>query len=330
MRAMVIDRHGGSEVIRRAELERPSPGSYGLRVRVVASSVNPADLRARVPAASRAIARTFPLILGYDVAGTVDEVGSRCRGFSVGDEVFGVLDLFGQGAHAEFCVLDGRAAAHKPHTTPFAIAGAAPLVCLTAYNALVERAALRPGERVLIHAGAGGVGHVAIQIARLLGAEVYATAGRERSRALCLELGARAVFDYRDPELVHRLGTELGAAGVDVVLDSVGGSVLAQSAQLVAPLGRIVTLVPGDFAGGGPLPFLRSVSLHYEMMGTRLAFDREPERLGRALSTIADWLEDGRLRIVLAASYPLEELAEAHRRLEAGGFEGKLGIHVST
>jgi NADPH2:quinone reductase len=231
---------------------------------------------------------------------------------------------------AEFCLVDARVVARKPAQLSFDEAGAAPLVSLTAYNALVERANLQAGERVLIHGGAGGVGHVAIQLARWLGAEVYATAGRDRSLAFCQRLGAHACFDHRSSELFPQLARALGPRGVDVVIDTVGGKTLARSAQLLAPCGRLVCLVPSDFQGAGPAPFLRSISLFYEMMGTRLTFGRSPERLGHALQRVTALLAEGLLRVHVAQRFALRDLAAAHEQLARGGFEGKLGVDCAA
>lgn len=329
MKAMVIHQHGGPEQLVACERPDPEPEAGEIRIRVVSSSVNPADVRARrSEPGPRAIARTFPLTLGYDVAGVVDRVGAAVDGFRVGDEVLASPNLAGPGAHAELVTVDARVAVHKPPTMAWNIAGVAPLVGLSAYLALFDRARVEAGERVLIHAGAGGVGHVAVQLAKARGCQVFATAGRDESVAFCRALGADEVLDRRDEDFdvaLRRRGVL-----VDAVVDLVGGETLARSATVAIPEGRLVTLVPTAFGGSESTAFMRSLTLHYLMIGTPLLSNRQPERIGRALGAFVESVVRGDVRLHVARTFPVRELGEAHRLLEHGGFEGKLAIDVAN
>jgi NADPH2:quinone reductase len=202
MRAIVLREHGGPEVLRLDELPMPTPGTHQLLVEVHATSVNPVDAKVRRGGGAP---RAFPLVLGFDASGVVRSCGPQVEGWNVGDTVFGCPNLFGPGANAEYVLLDARAAAKKPSTIDHPTSACLPLVSLTAWEALHERAHIQPGQTVLIHAGAGGVGHVAIQLARLHGCRVITTAGRDESIAFCRDLlGADEVIDYRTTDFVAR------------------------------------------------------------------------------------------------------------------------------
>jgi NADPH2:quinone reductase len=331
MYAVAAACHGGPDVLRPVRIPRPQPKPDEVLIRVHGSSVNPADLRARRPdPGRRVLTRSFPLVLGYDVSGTVVQAGSTVANLRVGDEVFGSPSPQGAGAHAEYVAIDARVLARKPKLLSHGQAGAAPLVSLTAWQALVERARVEQGQTVLIHGGAGGVGHMAVQIAKAHGCRVLATAGRAASAALCRELGADEVIDYRHEDFVARTLALTDQRGADVVLDSVGGNTLARSALCTRPLGQVVTLVPTEFVGEAQAAFMRGITLHFVMMWTRSFYERAPAQLGRALTAIAGLFDTGRLRVIVAQRYPLKELAEAHRRLEQGGFQGKLAIDVAS
>jgi len=328
MRAVVIDRHGEPELFRLAELPIPRPRAREVVLRVHGSSLNPADLRARRPEQSaRLLERSFPLVLGYDCSGVVVSVGAEVAEFEVGDELFGCPSLLGQGAHAEYVAIDARMLARKPRSLTHAQAGVAPLVCLSAWQALFERARIEPSQTLLVHGGAGGVGHVAIQLAHRHGCRVIATASRPASRALCSALGASDVIDYRQEDFVARTLALTEQRGADVVLDLVGGDTLARSASATRALGQLVTLVPSSFPGATSA-FMRGLTLHYTMMWTRLLHERDATSVGRTLARIATLLESGELALHVHATFGVRELARAHRLLERGGFEGKLAIDV--
>ena len=328
MRAIVLREHGGPEVLRPEELPRPTAGRHQLLVQVHATSVNPVDAKVRRGGGAP---RTFPLVLGFDASGVVRECGPEVDGWREGDAVFGCPNLFGPGANAEYVLLDARAAAKKPSTIEHATAACLPLVSLTAWEALHDRARIRPGQTVLIHAGAGGVGHVAIQLAHLHGCRVITTAGRDGSIAFCRDLlGADEIIDYRSSDFVARCKELTGGRGVEVVLDTVGDETFRRSIDCVAPGGQIVTILaatPGDRA---PILLYRSITVHYEFMGARVANDLDPGHQGEILTAIARLVDRGLLRAHVGARFPLEQVADAHRQIETGRTIGKLAVVVAT
>ncbi len=326
MRAVTLREHGGPEVLRAEELPTPAAGRHQLLVEVHATSVNPVDAKVRRGGGA---ARAMPIVLGYDTSGIVRSCGPDVAGWEEGDPVFGSPNLFGPGANAEYVVLDARAAARKPATLDHAAAACLPLVTLTAWEALHERARIQPGQTVLIHAGAGGVGHVAIQLARLAGCRILTTAGRPESIAFCRDvLGADEVIDHATTDFVARVKQLCGGRGADVVLDTVGGETFQRSIDCVAPAGQIVTILassPGDLAS---TLLYRSLTVHYEFMGARVAYDLDPARQGAILTSVANLVDRGYLRPHVSARFPLERLADAHRQIETGRTIGKVAVLV--
>jgi NADPH2:quinone reductase len=326
MRVILARQHGGPEVLEWGELPVPAPGPHELLVEVHATSVNPVDAKVRRGGGA---SRPMPIVLGYDVSGVVRACGSDVRGWREGDEVFGCPNLFGPGANAEWVLLDARAAARKPASIDHATAATLPLVGLTAWEALHDRARLGAGQTVLVHAGAGGVGHVAVQLARLTGCRVITTAGRPESIAFCRDrLGADEVIDYTTSDFVARVRELSGGRGVDVVFDTVGDETFRRSIECVVPGGQLVTILastPGDRA---PLLLYRSITVHYEFMGVPVAHDLHPQRQGAILSSLAKLVDGGLIRPHVSAVFPLERLADAHRQIETGRTIGKIAIVV--
>jgi NADPH2:quinone reductase len=327
MRAIVLTEHGGPDVLRAADLPRPIPGRHQLLVEVHATSVNPVDTKIRRGGGA---GRAMPIVLGYDASGVVRACGEDVEGWSEGDLVYGCPNLFGAGANAELALLDCRAAARKPQTLDHVSAACLPLVSLTAWEALHERARIQAGQTVLVHAGAGGVGHIAVQLARLHGCRVLTTAGRPDSIAFCREtLGADDVIDYTNEDFVARVRDLSNGRGVDVVLDTVGEETFRRSIDCVVPGGQIVTILastPGDRA---PTLLYRSITVHYEFMGARVANDLDPERQGAILVSIARLVDRGLLRPHVSARFPLERVADGHRQIETGRTIGKVAILVA-
>ena len=308
------------------EVPAPTPGPHQLLVQVHATSVNPVDTKVRRGGGA---ARSMPIVLGYDVSGVVRACGPDVTGWREGDLVFGCPNLFGPGANADYVLLDARAAAKKPGSVDHLTAAALPLVGLTAWEALHDRARLQPGQTVLIHAGAGGVGHIAVQLARLAGCRVLTTAGRAESIAFCAGvLGADEVIDYTRADFVARAKELSGGRGVDVVLDTVGEDVFRRSIECVAAGGQLVTILastPGDRA---PLLLYRSITVHYEFMGARVANDLDPGRQGAILTALANLVDRGLVRPHVSAVFPLDRVSDAHRQIEAGHTLGKIAVAV--
>ncbi|MFF4979203.1 NADP-dependent oxidoreductase [Streptomyces sp. NPDC001046] len=305
MRAISQDVLGGPDVLKEVEIERPAPKPNQVLVRVRAAGVNPTDWKHR---ATGGFLGEPPFVLGWDVSGVVEAVGIGVAAFKPGDEVFGMLPYpFGHGAHAEYVIAPVRALTRKPAGIDHVQAGALPLVSLTAWQALTEHAALQPGQRVLIHAAAGGVGHVAVQIAKARGAYVIGTASAGKHDFL-REIGVDEAVDYRETDF-----TEV-VKDADVVLDTIGGDNALRSLRVLRPGGVLVSILPGG-----------SDELYEEAgrLGVRaLRMLVDADRGG--MEVIADLVESGKLRATIAGTFPLSAAAEAHERGDTGRTTGKL------
>ncbi len=326
MRAMLLNGHGGPELFQFDELPVPVPGRHQLLVEVHATSVNPVDSKIRRGGSAP---RAMPLILGFDVSGVVKACGPDVAGWREGDLVFGCPSLIGPGANAEYVLLDARAAARKPASVDHTAAATLPLVGLTAWEALHERARLRAGQTVLIHAGAGGVGHIAVQLARLSGCRVITTAGRPESIAFCRDvLRADEVIDYRTTDFAARVRELSGGRGLDVVLDTVGDDTFRRSIDCVAPGGQLVTILPSTPGDAAQVLLFRSITVHYEFMGARVANDLEPGRQGAILASLANLVDRGLVRPHVSAVFGLDRLADAHRQIDTARTVGKIAVVV--
>ncbi|MQY34122.1 2-haloacrylate reductase [Streptomyces sp. RB17] len=309
MRAISQDVLGGPEVLKEVRVERPKPGPNQVLVRVRAAGVNPTDWKHR---ATGGFLGQPPFVLGWDVSGEVAETGIGVAAFEPGDEVFGMLPYpYGHGSHAEYVIAPVRALTHKPASIDHTQAAALPLVSLTAWQALTEHADVRPGQRVLIHAAAGGVGHVAVQIAKARGAYVIGTASSGKHDFL-REIGVDEPLDYRATDVTEAV------RDVDVVLDTLGGDTSVESLKVLRPGGVVVSILP---------------------VGSR-AFHDEAERRGvRAVRMLVDadragmekvveLVESGKLKATIAGTFPLSEAAKAHEVGDAGRTAGKLVLLV--
>jgi NADPH:quinone reductase-like Zn-dependent oxidoreductase len=299
---------GGPEVLRPAELPRPAPGPGEILVAVHAAGVNPTDVKHR---AQRLFLPPPPFTLGWDVSGTVVGTGFGVTLFAPGDEVFGMLPYpHGAGSHAQYVTGPARAFAAKPEGIDHVQAAALPLAALTAWQALVETAELRAGQRVLIHAAAGGVGHLAVQIAKEHGAHVTGTASAHKHDFL-RALGADACVDHRTEDFTG------AGQRYDVVLDALGGANATRSVGVLRPGGVLVSLLPvaGDTRAAAQKAGVRAHTLLVE-------HDRS------GLRAIADLVERGRLRAHVSGVFPLEEGAKAHALVETGRTTGKLVLAV--
>ncbi|MFC8507313.1 NADP-dependent oxidoreductase [Streptomyces sp. NPDC057411] len=307
MRAVVVERWGGPEQLVERETERPEPGLNEVLVRVHAAGVNPVDWKTR--ATGVVIEWGAPPIVGWDVSGTVEAVGPGVGIFRPGDEVFG-MPLFPRqaGGYAEYVVAPARHLAPKPASLSHVEAAALPLAALTAWQSLVDAARVRPGERVLVHAAAGGVGHFAVQIAKARGAYVIGTASAAKHE-LVRELGADEVIDYREVRF------EDAVLDVDVVIDALGGETAERSLKVLRPGGRLITLPSGDDV---PAVVPDGVRASFVLV--------EPDHLG--LREITALVESGALRPVVDTVLPLSEAAKAHELGERGRTTGKIVLSV--
>ncbi|MEU9402762.1 NADP-dependent oxidoreductase [Streptomyces sp. NPDC048242] len=311
MRAISQDEYGTPEVLKETELPRPQPGPSEILVSVRAAGVNPTDWKHR---AHRVFLDRLPLVLGWDVSGVVEAVGYGVTLFKPGDEVFGMLPYpHGVGAHAEYVTGPARAFTHKPASIDHVQAGALPLAALTAWQALVDTAQVRPGQRVLVHAAAGGVGHLAVQIAKSLGAYVIGTASAPKHEFL-RSLGADEVIDYRSVDFRDAV------RDVDMVLDLISGDTRGRSLDVLRPGGVLVSLLPGTDPEEGAKAAARGVRVETLLV--------EADQAG--MKAVAELAASGALRAHIEEVFPLAEAAKAHALGETGRTTGKIVLVVDA
>ncbi len=328
MRAMVIDEFGPPEVIHPAEVAEPSPGPGQVLIEVAASSLNPVDAKIR-SGKLRDIAPPRPAILHGDVAGTVAAVGEGVSAFVPGDAVYACAGGVGrwQGALARYMVADARLVAHAPGNLPLEQAAVLPLVTITAWEALIDKAGVGPGQDVLVYGGSGGVGSVGVQLARWKGARVVATAGDDGKADAVRALGADEVVDYHAMDAAGMAARFTDGRGFDVVFDTVGGAHLAEAFAAAAYNGTVVTTSSRVEQDLSPL-HARGLSLHVVFMLIPLLHGVGLERHGRILREVAALVEQGRLRPLLDDhTFGFSEAAAAHAHWEAGRARGKVGLH---
>jgi len=318
MKAMILNTFGGPEAFELRDVPKPIPGAGQVLVRVHATSINPLDYQVRrgdypdlVP---------LPAITGHDVSGVVEEVGAGVTAFVPGDAVWYTPQIFhGPGSYAEYHVAAENIVSKKPASLSHLEAASLSLVGGTAWEALVVRAALRVGESILVHGGAGGVGHVAIQLAKAIGARVITTV-REENFEFARSMGADVVIDYRNEDYVEAVMRATGGHGVDVVFDTVGGDTLSRTPDALAQLGRVVSIV--DIAQPQNLIQAWGKNASYHFVFTR-------QNRGK-LDELGALVERGQLRPHVGAVYPLADIPLAHARLERrdNGLRGKIAIAV--
>ncbi len=327
MRAMVMTDVGGPEVLQLQQLDEPQIDSpTRIKVRLHAAGINPIDTKVR----SRGLfydARP-PAILGCDGAGEVVAVGEAVTRFEVGDAVWFCHGGLGRepGNYAEYTVLEQDQAEDKPATVDWPDAAAGPLALITAWEALYDRGGLQPGQSVLIHAGAGGVGHLAIQLAKIRGARIITTVSGAEKAAFVRDLGVDAVIDYHEQDLLAAVDDLTGGKGVDLALDTVGPAVFRQTIPAVAHYGSLVTLLdPGPDLELGEAR-MRNLRIAFTLMLTPMLRDLRDARAhhGEILRVCGEWMDEGRLSVELSQVLPLEQAAEAHRLIEQGHTQGKL------
>ncbi|MGW0541329.1 zinc-binding dehydrogenase [Streptomyces griseoincarnatus] len=321
MQVMELVRFGDPESAFAArEVPRPAPGPGQVLVRVMATSVNPLDLQTRRGDYRNQVA--LPAVIGNDVSGVVVETGPGADGFRPGDEVWYLAPIFaGQGTYAQFHVVDEALVARKPAGLSHIEAAGLALVGMTVWEALVERAKVQVGERVLVHGGAGGVGSVAIQLAGALGAEVVTTA-RARDHEFVTGLGADSAIDFSAGDYVPQCRA-LG--GMDVVLDTVGGDTLSRSPEVLADRGRVVSIVD--------IPEPQNLLAAWGVNATYHFLFVSPSRA--KLEALGRLVDQGKLHPVVGAVLPLADIAQAHSLLEGGSAgeghrrpRGKIAIAV--
>ena len=318
MKALVLRSFGGAESFELCDVPKPVARTGQVLVRVHATSINPLDYQVRRGDYPDFV--SLPSITGHDVSGVVEEVGAGVSAFSPGDEVWYTPQIFaGPGSYAEYHVAAESIVGRKPPSLNHLEAASLTLVGGTAWEALVVRAALRVGESILVHGGAGGVGHVAIQLAKAMGARVFTTV-REANVEFARSLGADVVIDYEKEDYVGAIMRETDGRGVDVVFDTIGGNALSRSSETLAQLGRVVTIV--DTAQPQNLIQAWGKNASYHFVFTR-------QNRGK-LDELSALVERGQLRPHIGAVYSLAEIPLGHVRLQSPhhGVRGKIAIAV--
>ncbi|MEL7224594.1 MAG: zinc-dependent alcohol dehydrogenase family protein [Cyanobacteria bacterium J06576_12] len=326
MRAMLIKSYGENSKFELAEIDKPQVKAGHVLVKITASSVNTVDTMIRNMGKELPLSPDAPAILGMDFAGTVEAVGEGVTAYSAGDEVYGcaggLADL--PGTLADYIVADANLMAHKPKNLSIREAAALPLVAITAYEGL-KRAGIKQGQKVLVHGGSGGVGHVALQLAKHFGADVYSTGGGDKQIALIEQLGATGI-NYKTESVEQYVAKHTDGTGFDVVFDSVGGANMLKSFEAAVLNGHVastVSLCELDLT----LAHFKGLSLHVVFMLIPMLHNFKREQHADILRSVAQIVEAGGLKPVLdEKQYSLEQAGQAHARLESKQAMGKVVI----
>lgn len=315
MKAVVIEKFGGIEEMHLTDLPKPEPAKNEVQIQIAYTSVNPVDWKIREGSLQSIFQHEFPLILGWDAAGTVTAVGKNVTKFKKGDHVFAYCrkPVVQWGTYAEYICFEANNIALKPDNISFAQAAALPLVALTAWQALFEHANLTKGQKILIHAGAGGVGSIAIELAKAAGAKVYTTASKNNHKYV-KSLGADVAIDYRDTDFVKKIN-ELEPDGVDVVFDCVGSETLNQSFNVVKSGGYLVSIVNKVDENKA-----KKKNIQGAFMLVR------PD--GAQLEMIAKWIIEGKIKPPHIHEMTLSECAQAQQMSEEGHIQGKIVLRI--
>ncbi len=326
MKAVVLKKFGGIENFEVEEIPIPSIKPGYVLIKVHASSVNPVDFKIRqglIP-----IGPDLPAILHGDLSGEIVEVGQGVTAFTKGDPVYGCVGGFSElpGVLAEYALADVRLLARKPRNLSFEKAAALPLVAITSWNALVDRAKVKKGQRILVHAGMGGVGHIAFQLAKALGAEVHVTCSSKEKVSRSRELGADAVINYRNLNVNEYIENYTAGNGYDVVFDTVGGSCLDNSFSAAKINGTVVSIAARASHDLCQV-HVKSLTLHVVFMLLPLIKNEGRSRHGEILAKLGKLVENNQIRPVLhSKSFDFEDVGSAHNCLEKGNVLGKVSL----
>ena len=328
MKAMILREYGANAEFQSTDLPTPTVKAGHVLVRVAATSVNTVDTMIRQMGKDLPLSPDLPAVLGMDFAGTVDAVGEGVTGFAQGDEVYGcaggLADL--QGALAETMLADARLIAHKPKSISMREAAALPLVAITAYEGL-QRAGTHAGQKVLVHGGTGGVGHVAVQLARHFGADVYATCSGDKQMDIIKGYGATAI-NYRTEKVADYVAKHTGGTGFDVVFDSVGGANMTNSFEAAALNAHVATTVSMLELDLSPAHF-KGLSLHVVFMLIPMLYNHKREQHGAILAKLAEIVDAGALKPLLDETrFGLDAVGDAHARLSSGQAIGKVVVEI--
>lgn len=331
MRAIVMQQPGSTDALQATTLPLPTLSLPNqVLIRLHAASINPVDTKLR--ARGSYFPDRTPTILGCDGAGVIEAIGDAVDRFKVGDEVYFCHGGIGDepGNYAEYTVAHEDLIAHKPRTLDFIQAAAVPLALITAWESLYDRTATGEGDTVLIHAGAGGVGHLAIQLARLRGARIITTVSSDEKAALARSLGAEQCIDYRRQDFVAAVNDWTAGTGVDIAFDTVGGQTFQHSFGCVKYYGDLVTLLQPGADCDWKEARLRNLRITQELMLTPMVRHLHHWRQHQAsiLHQAATLFDQGKLRVEVSHVLALSQAAEAHRLIEQGGVTGKIVLRI--
>ena len=330
MKAIVIKQFGKPDVFQAADITTPSVQSDRVLIRVAATSLNPVDLKIRQGAVAE-ISPDFPAVLHGDVAGVVEAVGNNVTKFKVGDEVYGCAGGVKRigGALAEYMLADADLIAHKPKSLSMAEAAALPLVSITAWEGLIDRAKVSSAQKVLVYGGTGGVGHLGVQLAKWAGAQVYATVSSSEKAAIATSLGADATINYRQTSVEEFVTEHTDGIGFDLVFDTVGNDNL-QNAFKAAKLNGTVVSTVSRSQQDLSLVHAKGLSLHLVYMLIPLLYNINRADRGQILTKIADLADRGLIKpLIDSKSFTFNDVAAAHDRLESGAAVGKVVLTQS-
>ncbi len=328
MQAQIIRAFGEPDVFEAADISKPAAGPGQILVRQIASSVNPVDTKLR--RFGPAFAPELPGVLGCDVAGVVEAVGAGVAGFAEGDTVYGcAAGVKGRdGGYGEYLACEAALMAHKPESLDWRHTAALPLVTITAWEAMIDRARLHRGDQVLIHGGTGGVGHIAVQLAKAQGARVATTISSAAKADIARRYGADDIINYHEEPVADYVERLTASRGFDVVFDATGGSDIAKSFDAARVNGQVVTIVSQYEADLAPM-HRKSLSLHVVFMLTAMLDGAGPDHHGEILTKAARLADNGQLKPLLdERRFCLNDVAAAHGHLEAGAAVGKVVIDI--
>jgi NADPH:quinone reductase len=334
MKVIMLAGAGGTEMLKLQEIPDPEvTGSQDVLVRLYAAGLNPVDYKLR--RAGGFYPDRLPLILGCDGAGVVQAIGEEVTKFEIGDEVFffnGGMGGDDQGNYAEFTIVHQDYLVRKPESLSMVEAASVPLVWLTAWEALFDRYSLQAGQTILIHGGAGGVGYIAIQIAKHAGATVYTTISSPEKAEFANSIGADECINYKEENFVTKVLELTEGKGVDVVFDVVGGQVFADSFPATKIYGHVVTLDEINFSQEEVnVAKLRNLSLSYELMLTPMHFKMHAARVRQTgmLEEAARLIDAGQIKVVVNNVFAMDEISQAHQVVESGHSIGKTVIQIA-
>jgi NADPH:quinone reductase len=327
MKAQIIEQFGDSTIFKTVELPQPQVTSKQVLIRVAATSVNLVDCKIRAGAV-KDIAPLFPAVLHGDVAGTIEAIGEGVTTFQVGDEVYGcaggVKGL--GGALAEFMLADAALVAKKPKSLTMREAAALPLVSITAWEGLINRARIHTGQKVLIYGATGGVGHIAVQLAKQAGATVFATVSRVEKIAIARQLGVDVVINYRQQSVEEYVMENTDGKGFDIVFDTVGNDNIQTAFKAAALNGTVVSLVSLS-TQDLTLLHIKGLTLHLVYMLIPMLNGINREHHGEILTKLTQLVDDGKLRPLLDSQFfKFDEVAIAHKYAESGQAIGKITL----